>query len=156
METFQKQLLPVTETIAGTTIDKTLEHELNQRFPADGEYFGQIQRACRDAIAEGWMCSKGEAGRRFGRVIEPSSATGDLSVDVVQLDSIAGPHHIHPTGEICMIMPLDKNATFDGQGAGWCVNIPGSAHYPTVCDGAAIILYLLPGGQIEFTGKKAK
>lgn len=154
MEYFQKQLLPITETIADAAIDKTLENTLNQRFPSDGELFGQIESACHEAIAAGWMCAQGSEGRRFGRIIEPSPATGNLSVDVVQLDDIAGPHHRHPTGEICMIMPQDKDATFDGCGAGWCVNPPGSAHFPTVKGGKAIILYLLPEGNIEFTGKK--
>ncbi len=153
MENFQKQLLPVTDVIAGAAIDKALELQLNQQFPPDSDYFEQIGNACRKAIAAGWMCKQGTEGRRFGRIIEPTPATGNLSVDVVQLDDIAGPHHVHPTGEICMIMPQDKKATFDGQGAGWCVNPPGSAHFPTVRDGRAIILYLLPGGQIEFTGK---
>ncbi|MEK7820796.1 MAG: DUF4863 family protein, partial [Pseudomonadota bacterium] len=30
----------------------------------------------------------------------------------------------------------------------------GSAHYPTVTGGAALVLYLLPGGAIEFTKAK--
>jgi hypothetical protein len=97
------------------------------------------------------MCSQGGEGRRFGRVIEPSPETGDLSVDVVQLRDIVGPHHSHPTGEICMIMPMTPDARFDGIGAGWCVNEPGSAHHPTVTGGEALVLYLLPGGQINFT-----
>ncbi len=154
MEHFQKQLLPITETIANSPIDETLEQKLNQRFPSDGELFGQIESACHEAIASGWMCTQGSEGRRFGRVIEPTAETANLSVDVVQLDDIAGPHHVHPTGEICMIMPQDKDVTFDGNGAGWCVNPPGSAHFPTVKGGKAIILYLLPGGHIEFTGRK--
>ncbi|MBP6368696.1 MAG: DUF4863 family protein, partial [Burkholderiales bacterium] len=42
-------------------------------------------------------------------------------------------------------------ATFDGQGAGWVVYGPGSAHSPTVAGGRALVLYLLPQGAIEFT-----
>ncbi|NCF10982.1 MAG: DUF4863 family protein, partial [Gammaproteobacteria bacterium] len=30
---------------------------------------------------------------------------------------------------------------------------PNSAHRPTVRDGRALVLYLLPGGEIEFTGQ---
>jgi hypothetical protein len=36
-------------------------------------------------------------------------------------------------------------------GAGWCVNEPGSSHCPTVTDGEALVLYLLPDGEINFT-----
>ena len=50
-----------------------------------------------------------------------------------------------------MIMPVDTEALFDGKGRGWCVYEPGSAHHPTVSNGEALVLYLLPGGHIEFT-----
>jgi hypothetical protein len=64
---------------------------------------------------------------------------------------IAGPHHLHPQGEIDLIMPLEDDVTFDGRPAGWCVYPAGSAHSPTVRNGRALVLYLLPQGQIEFT-----
>ena len=67
------------------------------------------------------------------------------------MDSIIGPHHRHPEGEIDLIMPLDEVAEFDGRGAGWLVYPPGSAHCPTVSEGRALVLYLLPQGSIEFT-----
>jgi len=70
---------------------------------------------------------------------------------VVDMADITGPHHVHPQGEIDLIMPLDEGATFDGNPAGWCVHPPGSAHRPTVRNGRALVLYLLPQGQIEFT-----
>ena len=50
-----------------------------------------------------------------------------------------------------MIMPLSDDAKFDGNGVGWLVYGPNSAHQPTVTDGKVIILYLLPDGAIEFT-----
>ena len=142
---------PVMEAIAGRAIDQALAEDLNRRFPPTSESFEAIETACHEAIRAGWMCSQGGEGRRFGRVIEPGPETHDLSVDVVQLRDIVGPHHSHPTGEICMTMPVTPTAKFDGQGAGWCVNEPGSAHHPTVSEGEALVLYLLPGGQIQFT-----
>ncbi|MCP4199675.1 MAG: DUF4863 family protein, partial [Proteobacteria bacterium] len=54
-------------------------------------------------------------------------------------------------GEICMIMPVTNEALFDGKGRGWCVYEPGSAHHPTVTNGEAVVLYILPNGKIEFT-----
>jgi hypothetical protein len=148
---FRSLMKPVMEAIAGRAVDQALAEELNRRFPPASETFEAIEAACHEAIGAGWMCSQGGEGRRFGRVIEPGPETHDLSVDVVQLRDIVGPHHSHPTGEICMTMPVTPTAKFDGQGAGWCVNEPGSAHHPTVSDGEALVLYLLPGGQIEFT-----
>jgi hypothetical protein len=70
---------------------------------------------------------------------------------VVDMDDCIGPHHRHPNGEIDLVMPLTPDARFDGQGAGWKVYPPDSAHRPTVSQGRALVLYLLPDGRIEFT-----
>jgi hypothetical protein len=148
---FRDLMKPVIDAIAGKDIDQALADDLNREFPPESETFRAIEGACHAATAAGWMCGQGAEGRRFGRVIEPGPETGDLSVDVVQLRDIVGPHHSHPTGEVCMIMPMSADARFDGIGAGWCVNGPGSAHHPTVTGGEALVLYLLPGGKIEFT-----
>lgn len=150
---FQTLITPVIETIAGKAVDAQLEAELNRRFPANEEAFQVIREACHEAIAAGWMCSQGDDKRRFGRVIEAAPATRNLSVDVVDLTDIVGPHHRHPNGEICMVMPVDEAAKFDGEGAGWKVYEPDSAHRPTVTAGRALVLYLLPEGAIEFTGQ---
>lgn len=56
-----------------------------------------------------------------------------------------------PNGEIDLILPMDADATFDHRGAGWLVCPPGSAHRPTVRDGRALVLYLLPQGRIDFS-----
>ena len=151
LDQFRSLMKPVMGAIAGRAIDQALADDLNRRFAPESEAFRAIEAACHEAIRDGWMCSRGGEGRRFGRVIEPGPETHDLSIDVVQLRDIVGPHHAHPTGEVCMTMPVTPGAKFDGQGAGWCVNEPGSAHHPTVTDGEALVLYLLPGGRIEFT-----
>lgn len=148
---FQKLLRPVTDFVSSQIVDSALAEELNRRFPPNGETFNAIEAACHKAILDGWMCVQGTAGRRFGRVIEPSEETGRLSVDVVDLENIVGPHHRHPTGEICMVMPVTEGARFDGTARGWCVFEPGSDHRPTVTDGEALVLYMLPDGKIEFT-----
>ncbi len=149
---FQTLLQPVTGQIAGKPVDDNLATELNRRFPAGSDVYEAIEAGCHEAISDGWMCSEGAEGRRFGRVIEPSEETAMLSVDVVDLKDIVGPHHRHPTGEICMVMPVTAGALFDGKGRGWCVYEPGSDHRPTVTNGEALVLYMLPGGSIEFTG----
>ena len=97
------------------------------------------------------MCNREAGGIKFGRVIRPSSGTHGFSVDVVEMKDLEGPHHRHPNGEIDMIMPVTPRAKFDGRGAGWLVYGPDSAHSPTVSDGRALVLYLLPQGAIEFT-----
>lgn len=150
---FRALLKPVTDFVSGSAVDSTLAEELNRRFPPGGETFDEIEKACHGAIAAGWMCTEGGEGRRYGRVVEPCEETGGLSVDVVDLVDIVGPHHRHPTGEICMVMPVDESARFDGMPRGWCVYERGSEHRPTVTNGEALVLYMLPQGRIEFTGE---
>ena len=151
IEQFTTLMRPVIDVVAGRPIDQGVADDLNRLFPAGSETFKTIEAACHAAIEAGWMCSHGTAGRRFGRVVEPGPETRDLSIDVVQLEDIVGPHHSHPKGEICLTMPVTPTARFDGRGAGWCAYEPGSAHRPTVTDGEALVLYLLPDGEIDFT-----
>ena len=141
----------VVQPIQGRKLDAALEHELSTLFPPRGAVFERILEACRAAIAAGWMCQREAGGIRYGRVIKPQPRTGDFSVDIVDMQSVRGPHHAHPNGEIDLVMPLDDGAQFDGRGAGWLVYGPGSAHHPTVSNGRALVLYLLPHGAIDFT-----
>jgi hypothetical protein len=149
---FTRLMQPVISLVGGKAVDAGLEEELNRALPPQSEAFRAIEAACHEAIEEGWMCNQGGEGRRFGRVIEPAAENQDLSVDVVDLTDVVGPHHRHPTGEVCMVMPVDEEARFDNHDAGWCINPPGSAHHPTVTGGRALVLYLLPRGEIVFTG----
>lgn len=148
---FQDLVSKVTREIAGRPVDASLADFLNERFPAGGAEFQAIAQACSDAVAAGWMCEREHGGIRYGRVIKPCDALHGFSVDVVEMADVVGPQHAHPNGEIDMIMPLEGDAKFDGHGAGWFVYGPGSVHKPTVSDGRAYVLYLLPQGAIEFT-----
>ena len=142
---------PVADAVAGRPADAALGDDLNRLFPPSGPAFKAIEAACHEAIADGWMCDAEAGGIRFGRVIRPDPELGGLSVDVVRMKDVKGPHHSHPKGEIDMVMPITPGAEFDGQGAGWKVYGAGTAHHPTVEGGEALVLYLLPDGEIEFT-----
>jgi hypothetical protein len=88
---------------------------------------------------------------RYGRVFKPDDELQGFSVDVVDMNDCAGPHHSHPNGEIDLVMPLQGDALFDDHPAGWVVYPAGSEHTPTISNGHALVLYLLPEGSIEFT-----
>lgn len=150
-EAFRELVAPITRHIAGRPLDKMLETELNRAFPPESEAFRAVENACHAAIAAGWMCTQGNAQRKFGRIFEPAAVLDDFSVDVVDITDLVGNHHVHPTGEIDMIMPVTPAAKFDGRGRGWLVYEPGSGHRPTVSEGRALVLYLLPQGRIEWT-----
>ncbi len=154
LQQFRAIVAPVLAVIAGAKIDSNLETRLNNDISPSSDVFRNIEKACHQAIAAGWMCRQGGKGRRFGRVLEAQAENANLSIDVVDLTNVVGPHHRHPTGEVCMVMPVTEGSLFDGHGAGWCVNPPGSAHHPTVTNGRTVVLYLLPDGRIEFTNEK--
>lgn len=148
---FRLLIAGLTATLQGRPLDAALAEHLNREHPPGSAAFDAIFAACRQAVADGWMCERKAGGIRYGRVIKPGPETHGYSVDVVEMNDCAGPHHAHPNGEIDMVMPIEGDARFDGQGAGWKVYGPGSAHYPTVSGGRAYVLYLLPQGAIEFT-----
>ena len=148
---FQQLVAPVARFAQGRALDAALQADLQLKFPAEGEAFQQIREACHAGIAAGWLCSQGDAKRRYGRIFEAGEATYGFSVDVVDITDLVGNHHRHPTGEIDMIMPVAPEARFDDRGAGWLVYPPDSGHRPTVTGGRALILYLLPEGKIEWT-----
>lgn len=150
-DAFQALIAKVTATIAGKPVDASLAAFLNERFPPGGAEFDDIAAACKQAVADGWMCEREHGGIKYGRVIKPTDAIHGFSVDVVEMGDVVGPQHAHPNGEIDMIMPLDGAPKFDGHGAGWFVYGPGTVHKPTVAGGRAYVLYLLPDGAIEFT-----
>ena len=151
VEKFTQLLGHVTKKIAGKPIDKDLQDYLNEYFPPSSTLFKDIQSACSIGITEGWMCNYEHGGIKYGRVVKPCVDLNGFSVDVVEMNDCKGPHHSHPEGEIDMIMPIEGNPTFDGHPAGWLVHIVGSAHFPTVANGKALVHYLLPNGKIEFT-----
>jgi hypothetical protein len=148
---FQEFLTTVTSRISTRPLDDTLERELNEWFPPNGEFYTAVLEACKAGDAAGWICEREGGGIRYGRVIKPGPVTENFSVDVVEMKDLVGPHHVHPNGEIDLIMPLEGDAAFDNHRAGWMVYRPGSSHRPTVTGGRAYVLYLLPGGAIEFT-----
>jgi len=152
-EAFHQLIAGLTAEIAGRPLEAQLDQWLNATHGAGSASFEQLRQACIGGVAEGWLCEREGGGIRYGRVFKAEDALHRFSVDVVDMQDIAGPHHTHPNGEIDLIMPLDDSAeaTFDGRPAGWCVYGPGTAHRPTVAQGRALVLYLLPEGQIKFT-----
>jgi hypothetical protein len=148
---FREQLARLTAGLAGRPLDAELDAWLNRVHGAGSATFQALKSSCLAGVAEGWLCEREGAGIRYGRVFKPAPDLHGFSVDVVDMKDIAGPHHAHPNGEIDLIMPIEGDARFDGRPAGWLVCPPGSAHRPTVSAGRALVLYLLPEGQIQFT-----
>ncbi len=151
VQEFERLIAGLTQELAGRPLDASLEAFLNAQYGPGSDLYDRIFDTCRNAVTAGWMCNREGGGIRYGRVLKATDRTHGFSVDVVEMEDLAGPHHAHPNGEIDLIMPLTSGAEFDSRPAGWCVYEAGSAHSPTVTKGKALILYLLPQGAITFT-----
>ena len=151
IERFRQQVAELASQIASRSLDADLEAWLNGAHGSASPTYRALRASCEAGVAEGWLCNREGGGIRYGRIFKPAEDLCGFSVDVVAMEDIAGPHHVHPGGEIDLIMPIDPAATFDGRPAGWLVCPAGSAHRPTVRGGRALVLYLLPQGQIQFT-----
>ena len=145
------QISQLTALIAGRPLDETLDLWLNREHGPGSTTYTQIKQSCETGVAEGWLCNREGAGIRYGRIFKPTPELHGFSVDVVDMKDLAGPHHSHPNGEIDLLMPIEGEARFDGRPAGWVVYGAGTAHRPTVSNGRALVLYLLPEGRIEFS-----
>lgn len=150
-EVFHRQLAELTAQLAGRPLDAALDAWLNEHHGPQSATYAQLKASCEAGVAAGWLCNREGGGIRYGRIFKPSPELHGFSVDVVDMQDIVGPHHVHPNGEIDLVIPLGGDALFDGRPAGWVVKEPGSSHRPTVSQGRALVLYLLPQGQIQFT-----
>lgn len=152
-EQFRSLIANLTQQLVGRDLNKELEQWLNTHHGVASETYRELRQACEVGVTDGWLCDREGGGIRYGRVFKAADDLGGFSVDVVDMADVVGPHHEHPGGEIDLIMPIDEDARFDGHPAGWLVYPPASAHRPTVSAGRAYVLYLLPQGQIKFTGQ---
>ena len=148
---FREHLATFTASLAGRPLDAELDAWLNTEHGPSSATYATLKKGCQAGVAAGWLCDREGGGIRYGRVFKAEDALHRFSVDVVDMRDLAGPHHTHPNGEIDLIIPIEGDALFDGRPAGWLVCPPGSAHRPTVSQGRALVLYLLPEGRIDFT-----
>ncbi len=147
LETFQ----PLLDAARGVDLTDAAaaEAELERRLPRGGEAARALERALVALLRGGRIAQRGEAPVRWGRVAKAAPETGGVSIDAVHMSG-AGPRHRHPEGEIDYCIALAGAPRFDGREPGWVVLPPGSTHVPTVEGGEMLIVYLLPGGSIEF------
>ena len=123
--------------------------ELERRLDPAGMEARDLNAALKQLLAEGTVAERGEPPVKYGRGATASDATLGFSIDVVHMSG-PGPLHRHPNGEVDYCIALDGQPTFDGHPPGWVVFPPESQHVPTVAGGTMLIVYLLPGGAIEF------
>ena len=123
--------------------------ELTRRFDPAGDEAKTLRASLIDLLDEGSIAENGEMPVKWGRVAKASGDTSGFSIDVVLMNG-PGPRHTHPSGEVNYCIPMEGEPSFEDTPAGWVVMPKGSTHVPTVDNGTMLIVYLLPGGEIEF------
>ncbi len=126
-----------------------LQAALTERFPVSGPDVQAIAARMRAGVESGALCDRGKMPVKWSRVFRASEESGGWSADAVLMNG-TGPRHRHPAGEIDLCLAEGGDPWFDGHPEGWVVYGPDSEHVPTVSGGTMLILYLLPGGAIEF------
>jgi hypothetical protein len=123
--------------------------ELERRYPFQGPEASALREALLAAVEDGVICDRGQDPVRFSRLAKPGDTAHDLSVDFVWMTG-PGINHRHPRGEINLCFAVEGAAQFDGQPEGWVTFAPDTTHVPTVTDGRMLIVYFLPGGEVEW------
>ena len=100
---FKDQLSQLTAQIAGRPLNADLDAWLNTEHGVGSTTFEQLKSSCETGVAEGWLCDREGGGIRYGRIFKPVPELHGFSVDVVDMQDLAGPHHSHPQGEIDLI-----------------------------------------------------
>lgn len=139
------------DDIRAMPLDVTLEARLNSAYGVLTGRYTRLAQLLKSGVDEGWAGYANVDGTAYrrGRIAEPSYETAELSVESGLLRDVKGQYHCHTKGEINMIIPLEAGAQFCGHGAGWRVFPSMSEHFPTVT-GYALMMYFLPGGEIEY------
>jgi hypothetical protein len=164
------RFIPFLQAIKDMTAGSELEHWLNATYGVDSELYKDLSRLIAQGVHEGSIAATEVAGPRFRRsqIVTPTADTFFFSATAVLLDStdntqnnpegsFRAPYHLHPYGEINLVVPLDEGAALAGPNGwchgGWTAPGPGSHHYPEVKGGALISLTFLPAGRIALDVK---
>ena len=164
------RFIPFLQAIKDMTAGSELEHWLNTTYGVDSELYKDLSRLITQGVREGWAADIEVDGPRYrrSRIVMPTEETFFFSATAVLLDStdntqdnpegsFRAPYHLHPYGEINLVVPLDEGAALAGPNGwchdGWTAPGPGSHHHPEVKGGALISLTFLPAGRIALDVK---
>jgi hypothetical protein len=167
---FIASCVPLLKEVKDMTAGAELEQWLNTTYGVDSALYQELARQIRLGVEEGWGTDVEIAGPRYrrGQLAAPSAETFFFSITAVLMDStdntqgnpedtFRGGYHLHPYGEINLVVPLDPDAALAGpngwQPGGWTAPGPGSHHFPEVKGGRVISVTFLPAGRIAFDVK---
>jgi hypothetical protein len=120
---FREQIAAeLTAQLAGRPLDAALDTWLNAEHGATSATYARLKAKLPSRRGRRAGCATAKAAASATAASSsPRRRLHGFSVDVVDMQDIAGPHHTHPNGEIDLIMPLDGEAQFSTAAppAGW-------------------------------------
>jgi hypothetical protein len=164
---FLARCIPVLQEVKDMTTGTEVEQWLNSKYGVESELYKDLSRLITLGLKEGWGADVEVGGPRYRRaqLVVPSAETFFFSITGVLMDStdnsqnnpedsFRGGYHLHPYGEINLVVPLNEGAALAGPNGwcygGWTTPAPGSHHFPEVKGGAVVSLTFLPAGRIAF------
>jgi hypothetical protein len=161
------RFIPLLQEVKDMTTGSEVEQWLNTKYGVESALYRDLSRLITVGVKDGWAADTEVAGPRYRRsqVVMPSAETLFFSATAVLMDStdntqnnpegsFRGAPHLHPYGEINLVVPLNEGAALAGPDGwrygGWTAPAPGSRHFPEVKGGAVISLTFLPAGRIAF------
>jgi len=164
------RFIPLLQEVKDMTTSTEVEQWLNTKYGVESELYKDLARLITLGVQEGWAADAEVAGPRYrrSRVVAPCEETFFFSATAVLMDStdnaqnnpegsFRAAYHLHPYGELNLVVPLDEGAALAGPNGwcygGWTAPAPGSHHFPEVKGGAVISLTFLPAGRIAFDVK---
>ncbi|WP_395068117.1 DUF4863 family protein [Paraburkholderia silvatlantica] len=159
------RFIPLLQEVKDMTAGTEVEQWLNTKYGVDSALYKDLSRLLIAGVDEGWAAGTEVSGPRYrrSRVVLPSAETLFFSATAVLLDStdntqnnpegsLRADYHLHPYGEINLVVPLNEGAALAGPDGwcygGWTALAPGSHHFPEVKGGAVVSLTFLPAGRI--------
>jgi hypothetical protein len=165
--------IPFLSEVKDMTPGAAMERWLNQKYGKGEPLYEDLARLIKWGVEEGWAANIEISGPNYrrSRILEPSPETFHFNITAVYMNSadprairdengdviLRGDFHVHPYGEVNLVVPIDSGAQLRGlqgwQGAGWTAPDPGTGHYPEAKGGAVIALFYLPAGRISYDFK---
>ena len=107
----------ISNELAGRPLDAALKRWLNTYHDVDSPSFKALQAACHQGVSDGWLCDREGGGIRYGRAFNAEDALHRFSVDVVDMQDIAGTPLFDPVLRTELVRVdatgLDLPAAFD-------------------------------------------
>ena len=151
--------LTVLDEIKDRTPGSEVEEWLNRAYGPGSATYWNLAAAITRGVEDGWAAEDEVTGPHYrrGMILEPTALTHYFSLHAMYVNShepMLGQRHLHPYGEISLVVPISPGAKLAGplgwRGCGWIVQGPGSRHAAEVKGGALIALVYLPAGRVAY------